>query len=818
MAMQRPTHDEPVMTLSSTPSIPLPEYPEVAWPALARTAGRFPGSAYYDDLARLATDDECDADALLAAARAGARPASVDARGVGWFAHVTASHVENPRRFEDVADLLELAGTSPRSRAFAPQLDDVWVQALHLCGRLGKRRDRLRRSAARPEVWWTVDTDALHPGDPGDPGASASAWLESFNRPFVEAGVEGVAVRPGPGQPFDRLTCDAPRVGEAGIPLVTVVIPVYNPGESLRTAVTSLLAQTWGNLEILLADDASSAGEDVFEEVLALDPRVRRVRAARNAGAYAARNLGMHTARGELVTFNDADDWAHPRRVEHQVRALLGTPGAMASMSSAIRVTEDLHLTVIGRPTVRTNLSSIMLRREEVLRVMGAFDAVRKGADTEFVERFVATHGPGALVEVAEPLSLVQLTSGSLSRDDYRFLRTHPARRQYVAGFRRWHTTIEAGSAEGFLPPGVRGPHPAPRAISGRAPQPTVHDVLVLANLAPGAPTVVDLASELAALADAGLDVAVREQLSPFDLTTSVRPPEGEYVGLLVDGRVTQVTTFDAARAALLVVRDPASASAMPAGDPPDVVDEVLVVADYSSHGSRRYDPLDVESRLATGLTTSVRWLPATAGIRDELVAAGCRHVMDPAPFVALGLEAAPVRTTPLRRRVAVYPGDLHRMGRPEVSERLVALTPSPEVATAVVVGPRRVGSSSPDGAVALTADDASVEEVAGVCDLVVIGATPGRGGHSHRAALRAMHAGCLVVADRELRDHLGDAAVYLDDRSVDEWVTHLVDHPEELAARRARSAEHARATLAPERLATLVRTVLDDRPEGRRR
>lgn len=807
--MQRHTSVVDVDAAPSAPIIEPTDYPQVSWPALARTAGRFPESAYYDHLARLATRGQCDAAQLLAAARAGERLKNIDTRGVGWFAHVTASHVENPSRYDDVAALLELAGTGKKSRVFAPQLDDVWVQSHHLGDRLDPKHRLRRLSSPREDVWWTVNADAAHPGTVT---SAPSTWWELFNRPMTEAGLEPVTVRDGEGTPFDRLVCQVPRMPDADLPLVSVVLPVFNPGASLRTAVESLVAQSWWNLDIVLSDDASTAGEEVFQEVLALDPRVRRVRAPRNRGAYNARNLGMAQARGEMVTFNDADDWAHPRKIERQVKALLGTPGARACLSWATRVTEDLQLTVIGRPTRRINLSSVLLRREETLAELGGFDTVRKGADTEFVERLSAVYGDDAMVEVPDPLSLVQLTTGSLSRDDYRFLRTHPARRQFVAGFRRWHESLRRGEESPFIPAGVRGPYPAPRVISGVQAPLAVHDVLVLANLAPPAPTMVDLAAELAALSDAGLDVAVREQLAPFDLTTSVRPPAGDYVELLNEARVTQITTFESAQAALVVVRDPAAAAAAPVGSPADVVGSVLVVADYAPSDGRFYDPSAVEERLRVGLSAAVRWLPATREIHDELVASGCHDVLAPAVFAALPHAPAPARTTPLRPRVAALPGDLHQSVRKVLEARVAALRPDPTVAETLVVGPRRFAAFAP---MTTTEDQASVEQVAAVTDVVVVGPTPGRGGHTHRAAMRALHAGCVLIADPELRPHFGDAALYLDEHDTTGWLTRLTQSPELLAAQRARGYEHARTQTSPRALVALVESVLGDRPEG---
>ena len=59
-----------------------------------------------------------------------------------------------------------------------------------------------------------------------------------------------------------------------------------------------MLAQTHGNLEILLVDDCSGPDfEDVFAQAEALDPRVRLLRQARNGGSYLGRNAALRVAR-----------------------------------------------------------------------------------------------------------------------------------------------------------------------------------------------------------------------------------------------------------------------------------------------------------------------------------------------------------------------------------------------------------------------------------------------------------------------------------------------------------------------------------------
>lgn len=92
-------------------------------------------------------------------------------------------------------------------------------------------------------------------------------------------------------------------------PIVSVVIPVYNAGKYLRRGLDSLLAQTCGDWEAVCVDDGSSDDSPaILEEYAARDARFRVLR-QENSGVSAARNRGIREARGEWVTFLDADDW-----------------------------------------------------------------------------------------------------------------------------------------------------------------------------------------------------------------------------------------------------------------------------------------------------------------------------------------------------------------------------------------------------------------------------------------------------------------------------------------------------------------------------
>lgn len=95
------------------------------------------------------------------------------------------------------------------------------------------------------------------------------------------------------------------------IPAVSVVIPAYNYGRYLRDAIDSVLAQTFGDFEVLVIDDGSTDDTAALVRTYS-DPRVRYIYQA-NAGLSAARNTGIRESRAPFVALLDADDaWLPP--------------------------------------------------------------------------------------------------------------------------------------------------------------------------------------------------------------------------------------------------------------------------------------------------------------------------------------------------------------------------------------------------------------------------------------------------------------------------------------------------------------------------
>jgi glycosyltransferase involved in cell wall biosynthesis len=105
-------------------------------------------------------------------------------------------------------------------------------------------------------------------------------------------------------------------------PTVSIVMPAYNAAPWIAETITSLLAQTFENFELLIADDGSTDDtKTIIETYAKQDPRIR-LHAINHGGVVAARNSLLQASRGQFVMFHDADDLSVPERMQRQVQYL----------------------------------------------------------------------------------------------------------------------------------------------------------------------------------------------------------------------------------------------------------------------------------------------------------------------------------------------------------------------------------------------------------------------------------------------------------------------------------------------------------------
>jgi glycosyltransferase involved in cell wall biosynthesis len=123
------------------------------------------------------------------------------------------------------------------------------------------------------------------------------------------------------------------------LPLVSIVVPVFNGERFLRESLDSILTQTYPRLEVLLIDDASTDGTPGI--AAAYGDRLTYVRQPKTRGIYGNANDGIARAQGKYVAVYHADDLYDPRIVEREVGYLEAHPGAGAVFCSDIFVDGD---------------------------------------------------------------------------------------------------------------------------------------------------------------------------------------------------------------------------------------------------------------------------------------------------------------------------------------------------------------------------------------------------------------------------------------------------------------------------------------------
>lgn len=247
---------------------------------------------------------------------------------------------------------------------------------------------------------------------------------------------------------YDHMVSKSNKVHIDG-PKVSIIIPAYNSEIGVKTAIDSLLNQSWQNIEILVVDDCSTdATAEVTKTYEATDKRVKYLKTPKNSGPYIARNIALKEASGEFITVNDADDWSHPRKIEIQACHLMGHPEVIANTSSHARITEEFKVYRRGQPGnyIFSNMSSLMFRRAPILEKVGYWDSVRFAADSEFKRRIQKIFGHERVVDLDfGPLSFPRQSEKSLTGSSAfgydGFLMG--ARKEYAEAYRAYHNRNE---------------------------------------------------------------------------------------------------------------------------------------------------------------------------------------------------------------------------------------------------------------------------------------------------------------------------------------------------------------------------------------
>ena len=186
---------------------------------------------------------------------------------------------------------------------------------------------------------------------------------------------------------------------------LTVLMAVHNGSPFLRTAIDSVLQQTYPGFHFLIIDDAST--DDTVEIVRSYrDDRVELVCLDQNVGQTAALNIGLRRATTPWIARMDADDYSAPTRFEEQMAALVADP-SISCLGTHIWIFHDDPEVVEGELTTpllhadikRTLLrgspmvhGSIIVDRQAILEIGGYDERYREAADYEMYDRLVSRY------------------------------------------------------------------------------------------------------------------------------------------------------------------------------------------------------------------------------------------------------------------------------------------------------------------------------------------------------------------------------------------------------------------------------------------
>lgn len=184
---------------------------------------------------------------------------------------------------------------------------------------------------------------------------------------------------------------EAPSPSAPGLPVVSVVMPVWNRATTLRAAVESVQAQTWTDWELIVVDDGSTDdSRNVLEGLAAFDDRIQVVHAERS-GVSRARNTAIAAARGRYVAFLDSDNTWQPDFLDTMLRVMSadGLGVAYASLELHRNGAVSYRAFGGGREFLRLDNHvdlNVLIAETELVRKAGAFsEDLRRAVDYDLV-------------------------------------------------------------------------------------------------------------------------------------------------------------------------------------------------------------------------------------------------------------------------------------------------------------------------------------------------------------------------------------------------------------------------------------------------
>lgn len=209
---------------------------------------------------------------------------------------------------------------------------------------------------------------------------------------------------------------------------ISVIIPHYNNKDDILNAINSVINQTYTNWELIIVDDHSNDGsyqliKDFIDNNKIYD--IRLIRNYINLGTYVSRNIGLTMMNGNYFFILDSDDVIDKYMFEIKMNILLNNEKLLACKSKA-RYDDGKEL--FGEICTLYN--------KQVIELIGYFDCVRFGADSEYDERLKLKYND-SIYYLDDIFYYIKQRSNSLTRSKDTGARD--IRDIYVNNYRKWH-------------------------------------------------------------------------------------------------------------------------------------------------------------------------------------------------------------------------------------------------------------------------------------------------------------------------------------------------------------------------------------------
>lgn len=149
--------------------------------------------------------------------------------------------------------------------------------------------------------------------------------------------------------------------------LISVIVPAYNAGKTIKRCAKSLEAQTDQNFEVVFVNDCSTdETAAIMEQICASNSNFRFITTAKNGGSAASRNTGIEKSKGELICFVDSDDIVSPNYLKKMRELMEANNADVVCTRYARNKTDDFEVLSKGVEVLNGGAAVDALLRMEI--------------------------------------------------------------------------------------------------------------------------------------------------------------------------------------------------------------------------------------------------------------------------------------------------------------------------------------------------------------------------------------------------------------------------------------------------------------------